>query len=145
MSARFEICRGDDGWWARFRAANGRVVWVTETYKRRASAVNAVQAILFPISDGEYDGQVRDVDERYVAPQVVLESPFFRVETRPLRHEGRRMVEGDPETFWHDHAYHYRQCSGTVDQGGDCTEETPPVGTVVRSRTGTTAYLGEQP
>lgn len=45
MSARFEICRGDDGWWARFRAANGRVVWVTETYQRRRAAVNAIGSI----------------------------------------------------------------------------------------------------
>ena len=43
--ARFEICRGDDGWWARFRAANGRVVWVTETYRRRKAAVAAIELI----------------------------------------------------------------------------------------------------
>jgi uncharacterized protein YegP (UPF0339 family) len=42
---RFEICRGDDGWWARFRAANGRIVWVTETYERRRAAVAAVELI----------------------------------------------------------------------------------------------------
>lgn len=42
---RFEICRGDDGWWARFRAANGRVVFVTETYERRRGAVRAINVI----------------------------------------------------------------------------------------------------
>lgn len=45
MSARFEVCRGDSGWWARFRAANGRVVWVTETYTRRRAAERAVLVI----------------------------------------------------------------------------------------------------
>lgn len=39
---RFEICRGDNGYWARFRAANGRIVWVTETYKRRAAGQDAI-------------------------------------------------------------------------------------------------------
>jgi uncharacterized protein YegP (UPF0339 family) len=42
---RFEICRGDDGWWARFRAANGRVVWVTETYERRRAALASIKVI----------------------------------------------------------------------------------------------------
>lgn len=45
--ARFEVCCGDlgGGWWARFRAANGRVVWVTETYRRRRDAVRAIEII----------------------------------------------------------------------------------------------------
>jgi uncharacterized protein YegP (UPF0339 family) len=47
-SARFEVCRGDDGWWARFRAANGRIVWVTETYTRRRAAVRAIRALVDP-------------------------------------------------------------------------------------------------
>jgi uncharacterized protein YegP (UPF0339 family) len=46
---RFEICRGDDGdaqpWWARYRAANGRIVWVTENYERRSGAEKAVHLI----------------------------------------------------------------------------------------------------
>lgn len=51
-SPRFEICRGDDGWWARFRAANGRVVWVTETYERRRAAENAMRAIVDTTTGG---------------------------------------------------------------------------------------------
>lgn len=71
---RFEICRGDDGWWARFRAANGRVVWVTETYQRRAGADKAVLAIagwrrstekkVRTVLLGDKVVEVRDVDER---------------------------------------------------------------------------------
>lgn len=52
MSARqprFEICRGDDydsnPWWARYRAANGRIVWVTENYARREGAENALASL----------------------------------------------------------------------------------------------------
>lgn len=45
---RFEIVRtnAEQPWHARFRAANGRVVWVTETYTRRRAAVEAVLTIL---------------------------------------------------------------------------------------------------
>lgn len=82
---RFEICRGDDGWWARFRAANGRVVFVSETYQRRRAAACAVLVVarafwddgfntaqfiidgvgvLFVTNgDGDYI-EVREVDER---------------------------------------------------------------------------------
>jgi uncharacterized protein YegP (UPF0339 family) len=80
-AARFEVCRGDDGWWARFRAANGRVVWVTETYERRRGAESAVHLIarsfwgfasfgydeigaLFIGDRGERYVEVREVDER---------------------------------------------------------------------------------
>lgn len=79
--ARFEICRGDDGWWARFRAANGRVVFVTETYERRRGADNAIHLFarsmwhfasfgydeigrLFIGDGGEQYIEVREVDER---------------------------------------------------------------------------------
>lgn len=63
---RFEICRGDDGWWwARFRAANGRIVWMTETYERRRAAVAAVNQILAFIPLYNMDRfEVREVDER---------------------------------------------------------------------------------
>ena len=37
-----EIVRTDSGWHSRIRAANGRIVWVTEVYTRRRAAVNAV-------------------------------------------------------------------------------------------------------
>lgn len=42
---RFELVRTDAGFHARFRAANGRVVWTTEVYKRRGKAVKAVELI----------------------------------------------------------------------------------------------------
>lgn len=78
---RFEICRGDDGWWARFRAANGRVVFVSETYERRRGADNAIHSMarsfwgfasfgydeigsLFIEDGGERYVEVREVDER---------------------------------------------------------------------------------
>jgi uncharacterized protein YegP (UPF0339 family) len=71
---RFEICRGDDGWWARFRAANGRVVWVTETYERRQPADRAVlilagwnrstTAMVKKVLLGDTVVEVREVDER---------------------------------------------------------------------------------
>lgn len=70
--ARFELCRGDDGWWARFRAANGRIVWVTETYQRRRAAERAILALgraaverdrVFLLSQPELI-EVREVDER---------------------------------------------------------------------------------
>lgn len=48
MSARFEIVRTDDGHHARFIAANGRIVWTTEVYKRRRAAVNALDCIVDP-------------------------------------------------------------------------------------------------
>ena len=81
-SPRFEICRDDDGWWARFRAANGRVVWVTETYTRRGAAENALVGLAKPFWCAavlhSYDGrmslrvdlydtkgiEVREVDEQ---------------------------------------------------------------------------------
>jgi uncharacterized protein YegP (UPF0339 family) len=47
MSARFEIVRthAAQPWHARFRAANGRIVWTTETYTRCRGAERAVEAI----------------------------------------------------------------------------------------------------
>jgi uncharacterized protein YegP (UPF0339 family) len=44
MSARFEIVRTDAGWHSRFRAANGRVVWSTEVYARRTTALEAIRS-----------------------------------------------------------------------------------------------------
>jgi uncharacterized protein YegP (UPF0339 family) len=77
--ARFEICRGIDGWWARFRAANGRIVWTTETYARRGKAELAVMLIVGEIiretpwgreiswqGNAEQPTEVRTVDEREV-------------------------------------------------------------------------------
>jgi len=59
---RFQIVRGDAGWFARFIAANGREVWRTsETYKRRAGADRAV-ALLWEDYTAHDVGP--DVDER---------------------------------------------------------------------------------
>lgn len=41
----YEIVRTDAGWHVRFRAANRQIVWTTEVYKRRASAINAIESI----------------------------------------------------------------------------------------------------
>lgn len=70
---RFEIVRGDHGWHARFRAANGRIVWVTETYRRRAAAERAVCLLGTPdrrrgllcwlLVAGDWV-EVRDIDAR---------------------------------------------------------------------------------
>lgn len=50
-AARFEIVRTDaeQPWHARFRAANGRIVWTTEKYARRNAAVLAVHQFGKPI------------------------------------------------------------------------------------------------
>lgn len=45
MDPRFEIVRTDAGFHARFRAANGRIVWVTESLTKRRHAVRAVELI----------------------------------------------------------------------------------------------------
>jgi uncharacterized protein YegP (UPF0339 family) len=77
MTARFEIVRSDAAqpWHARFRAANGRIVWTTEQYARRGGALNAVTALadrfgyfiesqrLRQVGTG-FGIEVRDVDER---------------------------------------------------------------------------------
>lgn len=43
--ARFEVVRTDAGWHARFRAANGRMVWTTEVYTRRTEAFRAIYLV----------------------------------------------------------------------------------------------------
>ena len=46
MTPRIEIHRGrNKDWYARVRAANSRIVWSTEGYKRRAGALNAIAFI----------------------------------------------------------------------------------------------------
>ena len=65
---RFEVVRGDDGWFARFIAANGREVWRTsETYRRQAGARNAVDSIavlVFLYAPLNRHPEVRILDER---------------------------------------------------------------------------------
>lgn len=84
--ARFEVVRtdADQSWHARFRAANGRIVWHTENYTRRGRAVAAINSLVEPFLGcwiDPHSGQVahridtwnktdavlievRDVDER---------------------------------------------------------------------------------
>ena len=74
---RFEVVRSDAGWFARFRAANGRKVWQTESYHRRAKALRALELVVgydvaayrdtweIPHPAGNYGLlEVREVDER---------------------------------------------------------------------------------
>jgi uncharacterized protein YegP (UPF0339 family) len=44
MTPRFEVVRTAAGYHARFRAENGRIVWFTEVYTRRAAATRAVSS-----------------------------------------------------------------------------------------------------
>lgn len=62
MTARFEVVRTDAGWHGRFVAANGRIVWWTETYTRRRSAVRAIH--LTDDMDAICRLTFGDVDER---------------------------------------------------------------------------------
>lgn len=86
MSGRFEVVRTDaeQPWHARFAAANGRIVWTTEQYARRAGALTAIHAIaaafspygqtrmldghvkvlIEHIGDIAHSVEIRDVDER---------------------------------------------------------------------------------
>lgn len=134
MSApRFEIVRTDAAqpWHARFRAANGRVVWTTENYARWSAASRAVDLLCAALDlYAQSTFEVRDVDERYTPPPVVLEPPFyFRYTTRYAR-EGRRTTTEQVE-WWHDREIHSRNC---FDE--DCTEVEPVKGTVVAGRFG---------
>jgi uncharacterized protein YegP (UPF0339 family) len=65
MTPRFEVVRTAAGYHARFRAENGRIVWFTEVYTRRAAATRAVD-ILESFVGGFYGPyiEVRDIDER---------------------------------------------------------------------------------
>lgn len=76
-AARFEVVRTAAGWHARFRAANGRIVWWTETYTTRRRCLNAVGLIAKPLDavvtsvgvrciafHSHTPVEVRDVDER---------------------------------------------------------------------------------
>lgn len=46
MSARFEVHDSKDGqYYAIFRAANSQVVWTTETYRAKQSAIDACYLI----------------------------------------------------------------------------------------------------
>lgn len=74
--ARFEVVRADVGWHARFRAANGRIVWTTEVYTTHRRCVNALRLLARPLDaavttigvrtfhDAVPAVEVRDIDER---------------------------------------------------------------------------------
>lgn len=73
---RFEVVRTPTGWHARFIAANGRTIWWTETYTRRAGALNAIElGAGNPVTSSPFSNgpevirghellEVREVDER---------------------------------------------------------------------------------
>lgn len=63
---RFEVVHtGPRQFHARFRAANGQVVFVTESYRRRRAAVRAIQQIGDLVLVWAEDApEVREVDER---------------------------------------------------------------------------------
>lgn len=44
----FEVVHADTGWHARFVAANGQTVWVTESYTRKRAARNAIESVVAP-------------------------------------------------------------------------------------------------
>lgn len=54
---KFQIYRSPKNgeWYARFRAANGRIVWQTEGYKRRINAEAACYLIMAACCDGHYE------------------------------------------------------------------------------------------
>lgn len=64
---RFEVVRSDAGWFARFRAANGRKVWQTEVYERRGAALFAIDLLTSAAAGAAATpAKVRTVDEREV-------------------------------------------------------------------------------
>lgn len=147
--SRFEIVRTNAGHHARFIADNGKTVWTTEVYKRRTGAVNAIASIGdAPRYSNGRDAdliEVRDVDDRYVPPPVELEPPFFHTTTNRILNIGTRQARyGPTEDFWHDREYHYRNCDGTTDQGGNCTEAVPPAGAEVQGRMGKRALTAAE-
>lgn len=73
MSAReprWEVVHtGARQWHARFRAANGQVVWVTESYTRRRDAIHAIDLLERSVNS-QRAIDYREVDERRTQPQV---------------------------------------------------------------------------
>lgn len=136
---RFEVVRTSAGWHTRLIATNGQIVLTSEVYTRKRAAFRAIAGTRLAFVDaGPTRTEIRNVDERYVPPPVVLEPPFYQRLVTPILNIGTREARyGDPETFWHDHDYHYRNCTD------DCTEGTPPRGVKVRGRTGTVEFTAE--
>jgi uncharacterized protein YegP (UPF0339 family) len=63
---RFEVVHsGPRAFHARFRAANGEIVWTTETYKRRRDALHAVDVLTTAaVGAAATPPNIRDLDER---------------------------------------------------------------------------------
>lgn len=130
-AARFEVVRTDakQSWHARYRAANGRIVWTTENYTRRRACLAAIETIaghvvLFAeirvgcVSISGRFLDVIDVDERTPPPPPPeIEWPVYE------RHEG--------QTWLHDRDTHWRNCFTE-----DCYEITPTAGQTVQCRFG---------
>jgi uncharacterized protein YegP (UPF0339 family) len=85
MTARFEIVHTDatQPWHARWVAANGEIVWVTENYANKADAETSV----FMISGARLEGE--GLNTRIIA---TLEPQY------PVHYVDERKVEHDPNT-----------------------------------------------
>ena len=96
MSARFEIVRTDaeQPWHARFRAANGRVVWTTENYARRRGALRAVESMVAPFT-GSWVDRWWDFDLGRIVDAVIYRSNHWE-KTNARRLEIRDVDERTP-------------------------------------------------
>jgi uncharacterized protein YegP (UPF0339 family) len=65
---RFEVVRTDAGWHARFVASNGQTVWVTESYRKKETAVRAIDTLArhFSPTGQAWVSNVRVGNERHV-------------------------------------------------------------------------------
>lgn len=59
VAPRFDVVRTDNGWHARFRASNGRVVWTTEVHTTRRRALDAVWIVAETFNGFVHDREVR--------------------------------------------------------------------------------------
>lgn len=152
MTARFEIVRTNakQPWHARLVAANGRILFTSENYARRRSALAVVGAAFRAagvqmnnpptpdVAKDRYIGaplfadcavafEIREVDERTPpAAPLVAEAPFYL---------GRSFTGNE---FWHDRDYHWRFC-----YGDECTEGAPEFGTEIKVRVGIAIHKRE--
>lgn len=90
---RFEIVRTDapEPWHARFRAANGQIVWTSETYRQKASAVRALDVLarfFSPTGQAWVSnvrvGNERTIEVRYGSEEHVTWGTAHRVEVRTV-------------------------------------------------------------
>lgn len=69
MSPHFETVRTDAGWHARFKGANGEIVWTTEVYNDVRDAENAVDLIVgrsVTMITGTGITECSEIDERTI-------------------------------------------------------------------------------